>query len=262
MRGEATQAGATATEQRAKTKFGSVRIQRLQDEIARFATDLLKIKAEIIAKHFSPETIYARANVRFMPEPDQAIAMEAIELLKSDISCYRVEVKPEAVALAEGSAMKQERGELLGTLTAYFQAMQPIVQAMPGATPYLLKIAQWTVAGVRGSSQIEGVFDQMIQQAEQAAEQAAKNPQATPPDPKVQAETIKAQVAQGKGQADIQKEQMKHQNKLVEIQAETAAHDQQEQSQASWNTKEALQKGLIQRMLKPPEAPKPGGFSR
>ncbi len=260
MRGEATQAGATATEQRAKTKFGSVRIQRLQDEIARFATDLLKIKAEIIAKHFAPETIYERANVRFMPLADQKIAQEAIALLQSDISCYRVEVKPEAVALADFSAMKQERGELLTTLTAYFQAMQPIAAQMPQAIPHLLKIAQWTVAGVRGSSQIEGVFDQMIQQAEDAAKQAAANPQQAPPDPKVQAENIKAQVAMGKAQADLQKEQMKHTNKLQEIQAETMAHDQQEQSQAQWNVREATQKGMIQRALKPLDALKPGGL--
>ncbi len=254
MRGEATQAGATATEQRAKTKFGSVRIQRLQDEIARFATDLLKIKAEIVAKHFSPETILARANVRFMPQADQQIAMEAIELLKSDISCYRVEVKPEAVALADFSAMKAERGELLETLTAYFQAMQPIAQQMPGAIPHLLKIAQWTVAGVRGSSQIEGVFDQMIQQAEQAAEQAAQNPQQAPPDPKLQAEQVKLQGVQLKAQTDMEREQFKAQAALQQGQAQVQNDAMKEENQRESNVKEAFQRKQIETMFKPPEA--------
>ncbi len=258
MRGEATQAGATATEQRVKARTGSVRVQRLQDEIARFATNLLKVKAEIVAKHFSPETIYARANVRFMAEEDQALAQEAIALLKSDIACYRVEVKPEAVALADFAATKQERAEALETLVTFFQATAPIAQQFPATAGGFLEMAKWMVAGVRGSSEMEGIFDRMIQQAEQAAAQ----PQQQKPDPKMQAEQMKLQGAQLKAQADLSKEQMKHQNKLVEIQAETAAHDQQEQSQAMWNTREAAQKGMIQRALKPPEAPKPGGFPR
>lgn len=261
MRGEATQAGATATEQRVKARTGSVRIQRLQDEIARYATDLLCIKFEIIAKHFAPETIYERANVRFMSQEDQAIAWEAIALLKSEYSCYRVEVKPEAVALADFAAMKQERAEALETLVTFFQATAPIAQQLPATAPGFLKMAKWMVAGVRGSSEMEGVFDAMIQQAEQAAEAAKANPQ-QPSNPQLEAEKAKQQTAAAKGQFDLQKEQMKHQNKLMEIQAETVAHDQQEQSQANWNTKEAMQKGLIQRALKPPEAPKPGGFPR
>jgi hypothetical protein len=235
-----------------------VRVRRLGDEIARYATDLLGIKFEIVCKHFAPETIYERANVRFMPEEDQALAWEAIALLKSEYACYRVEVKPEAVAMADFAAMKQDRAEALETLVTFFQATAPIAQQFPATAPGFLKMAKWMIAGVRGSSEMEGVFDAMIQQAEQAAAQ----PQEQKPDPKMQAEQMKLQGAQLKAQADIQKEQLKHQQKLIEIQAETAAHDQQEQSQANWNTREAMQKGLIQRALKPQGTPEPGGFPR
>lgn len=257
MRGEATQAGATATEQRAKTKFGSVRIQRLQDEIARFVTDTLRIKAEIVCKHFAPETIYQRANVRFMPEADRAIAMEAIALLKSDFACYRIEVKPEAVALADFAQMKAERMEVLTTLTGFATAIQPIAASMPGSLPYLLEVAKWAVAGVRGSSQIEGVLDQMIE----AAEQAAKNPQPQAADPKLQAEQVKLQGVQMKAQSDIQKEQLKQQGDLVRIQAEVQADAQREETQAAWNVREATQKALVTHALKQsePKANKPGG---
>jgi hypothetical protein len=253
MRGEATQAGSTATEQRAKTKFGSVRIQRLQDEIARFATDTLRIKGEIVCKHFAPETIYERANVRFMPEADEQIAMQAIALLKSDFACYRIEVKPEAVALADFAQMKAERLEALTTLTGFAGAIQPLVAAMPASLPYLLKIAQWCLAGIRGSSQIEGVFDQMIQAAETAAEQAAANPQAAPPDPKVQAEQLKQQTVQMKAGADMQREQLKQQGDLTRIAAEVQADASREETQAMWNVRESTQKAVVTHALKASE---------
>ncbi len=46
-----------------KARFGSVRVQKLSDEFATFASDLLALKAEVIARHFSPETIMMRANI-------------------------------------------------------------------------------------------------------------------------------------------------------------------------------------------------------
>lgn len=258
MRGEATQAGATATEQRVKSRTGSVRIQRLQDEIARFATDLLKIKAEIVAKHFSPETIAARANVRFMPQEDQALATQAIQLLKSDISCYRVEVKPEAVALADFAAMKAERTEVLQTLTAFFQAMAPIAAQAPDSLEHLLELAKWTVAGVRGSSQAEGIFDAMIAKAKAAAAKKAASPQQAPPDPKLQAEQLKLQGVQMKAQADMAREQFKHQAALAEGQAEVQNDAMREENQRIQNVQETAQRSQIQAAFRPP-APAPRG---
>jgi hypothetical protein len=64
MRGQAMAPGTTATEQAIKAKFASVRMQRAQDEFARFASDAQRIRGEIICKHFSPETILER------PPPD------------------------------------------------------------------------------------------------------------------------------------------------------------------------------------------------
>ena len=60
MRGQST-AGATATEQALKAKFASTRVQEFQNEFARFASDTQRIKAEIISKHFDPQTIAERS---------------------------------------------------------------------------------------------------------------------------------------------------------------------------------------------------------
>jgi hypothetical protein len=263
LRGEATQAGATATEVRGKTKAGSVRAQRMQDEIARWATDLLRIKGEIVCKQFAPETIYERANVRFMSEADQAIAMQAIALLKTDYACYRIEVKPENVALADFASMKQERTEFLGALTTYFQAMAPIVQAMPDAMEDLLDVGAWVAAGIRGSSQIEGVFDRMRAKAKAAAEARKNNPQQAPPDPKVQAEQMKQQTVAMQGQQKMQAEEFKLKANLVQGQAEVQNDAMREENQRRSNVQEFAQRQMISAATKPPPvAPKPGGIPR
>lgn len=59
VRGSASQGGAkTATEQRIKGQFASMRLNDMQSEVARFARDVLRIMGEIIAEHFDPMTLF------------------------------------------------------------------------------------------------------------------------------------------------------------------------------------------------------------
>ncbi len=59
VRGQAGQGGAkTATEQRIKGQFASMRLNDMQGEVARFARDVLRIMGEIIAEHFDPMTLF------------------------------------------------------------------------------------------------------------------------------------------------------------------------------------------------------------
>lgn len=58
VRGFSSGAAKTATEQRIKGQFANLRLTDRQNEMARFTRDTLAIMAEIIAEHFSPETIY------------------------------------------------------------------------------------------------------------------------------------------------------------------------------------------------------------
>jgi hypothetical protein len=53
MRGQATEGGATATEQAIKAKYGSIRGGKAQKRFARFCSEAQSIRGEIICKHFS-----------------------------------------------------------------------------------------------------------------------------------------------------------------------------------------------------------------
>lgn len=247
MRGQAVAAGTSATEQAIKAKFGSVRVQAMQDDFARFASECASLKAEIISKHFDAATIIEGSNV--MRTPDAAMAQQAVALIKSPELLFRVEVKPEAVSLTDFAALKSERMDLLMGLSTFLQAAAPLAAQMPTATPFMLQVLQWTLAGFKGASQIEGVLDTAIAQAQQAAQQPQG--QAQQPDPKLLATQMKVQ-------GDVQKEQAKLQADLVRMNAEVQADAQREENQARWNVREAAAKqalGNANRTMRQPTKP-------
>lgn len=259
MRGQASTPGTSATEQSIKAKFGSVRIQRMQDEFARFVSEAQAIKLEIISKRFRPETIVERSNAKYAFTQDAELLPQAVDLLKSQYYCYRVEVKPEALALTDFAQLKSDKTEVIGALSQFLTAAAPLAQAIPDSMTFLLELLQSTIAGLKGSAAMEGILDAAITQMKEKQQKAAMQPkQPPPPDPKVQAQQLKMQGDQMKAQADIQKLQMKGQQDMQRIAAETQAHDQQEQSQARWNVQESAEKALISHTFKPPEPPKGG----
>jgi hypothetical protein len=256
MRGQATDPRETATAQGLKAKYGSVRMQARQDEFARFASDLQKIRGELMCKLFDPETILERANARFMPKEDQALLPQAMEVLKSRLRDYRIEVKPEAVALSDFAALKQESIEVLTGIAGYFSAVGPMLQD-PSMRVQCFEILRWALSRIRGASSIEGVIDQAIAQAEKAMQQAAMQP--PPKDPKVLAAEMKIQGEQMKAQAEMAKVDKELQADMVRTQLSMQETEAKERAQATWNIREAAQKQMVQNALKPPEAPKPTG---
>jgi hypothetical protein len=181
-----------------KAKFGSARIQALQDEFAGFIANLMQLKAEVICKHFSPETIFAQSNMEFSPDRDKAGA--AIEMMKKgDTLPFRVKIQPETMAMQDYAQLQQERAAYLNGLSTFIQSATPLIQQDPRSLPFLLQMLKWAMAGFKGSSEIEGVLDQAIETMSQPEEQQEK------PDP----EQAKAQQA-----AELQ--QTKHQNALAE----------------------------------------------
>jgi uncharacterized protein (UPF0335 family) len=197
MRGS-TNATETLGAQQLKAKFASVKVQRLQDEFARFATESQKIKGEIIAKHFDAKTIIERSNI--MQTADAQFAEQAVQLIKDNFSAYRIEVKPEAVAMADYAALKSERTEYLGALSTFLPPMIQAAQAINGALPFLLEMLKWTMAGFRGASSVEGILDQAIAAAKKAAEQ----PEPPKPDPKLKLEETKIKGAMAKTKMQIE----------------------------------------------------------
>lgn len=222
-----------------KAKFGSVRVQALQDEFATFASNLLQLKAEVIAKHFDPQTIAMQANMEY--SLDRELVPDAINLIKQpERARLRIAIRPESVAMVDYAQLKNERTEYINALAVFMQSSAPLIEQDPTAKPFLLQLLQWGLAGFKGASEIEGVIDKAIEQAQQQAKQGEEKP-----DPEQQKMEMAQQLQQAKMegemqkiqakaqadqqmreydmQADIQTAQAEHQAKMAEIDAELQA---------------------------------------
>lgn len=243
LRGQGQGPGVTLGEQQLKARFASVRLQHRQDDFARFASDVARLKAEVICKHFEPQTILERANMD--ATPDAPLAEQAVALLKSSHSAYRVQVRPEALALTDFSALKQERTEVLTATTSFMQGVLPIGQQLPGSTPHLLKLLQWFLSGFKGAAQAEGIIDAAIAQAQQMPAQASGQP-AQKPDTKLLAQQLKGQQELAKVDAELQAD-------LVRTRAETAATVEREAAQAQYGVAEAQARDALHQQRKAQE---------
>ena len=70
----------TATAQGIKNQWGALRLQRRQAEVQRFARDLLRLKAEIIAEKFQPETVMDMANLKFPSQAEKQMMQQQMAM--------------------------------------------------------------------------------------------------------------------------------------------------------------------------------------
>ena len=225
MRGAQAAGGAvSATERALEARFASVRVQSLQDEFANYATDLIRLRAQIISLHFSPEQIIKQSNI--MKTPDAQYAEEAVKMIKDQTDLiWRIQVKPESVAMVDYAQLKTERTEYINALAVFLQSAAPLVEQDPATTPFLLEMLKWGLAGFKGSENVEGILDQAIQTMQQNAQnQGQEQEKPSPEEMKAQAdmqmEQLKQQGEQQKMQLSMQLEQAKDQARTGQIQLE------------------------------------------
>jgi hypothetical protein len=225
MRG-AAQAGTdrtSATRDQLEASYGSIRIEALQNEFARWVGDLQALKVEIISKHYESETIIKQSNIQSTDDgQNPELVEQAVALIKDcDNNRWRITVRPETLAIADYAQLKQDRTEYINALALFMQSAAPLLEMDPGSLPSLLKLLKWGLSGFRGSAEIEGVIDQDIARL-----------QKKPPQPK---QDPAAAAAAAKAQQDMALSKQEHDQKM---QQEAAKHQMEmEQSQAEFQLK-------------------------
>ena len=211
MRGS-SKASETAAAQQIKASFGSTRIQLKQFYIADWITQALRIKAEIICKHFQPETIIRKSNIE--RTPDAAIAMEGIQLLKDEeMTEYRINIEADSMAAMDWAAERDAAVQFMQGLGAFISQVAPMAQAVPGAAPVLMSLLQWSVSKFRVSTQIESVLDQAISALKQ---QGQPPPQ---PNPLQEAEVAEKQAGAAQRMAKAKDTNMDAMGKEAQLRA-------------------------------------------
>jgi hypothetical protein len=257
----ATDANETLGAQQLKAQWGSLRIQRRQSEVARFARELFELKAEIIATKFDwplltkmtgielpseqqkqtvqglmqqvqqaqqagqqiPPQIMAQADEaqKIMSQPSQE---EVMQLLQDDISRnYRIDIESDSTIRNDLTRNQQTMNLFLQGTAQFGQAMGPIIMADASMKPVVMEIYGAFARQFKLGRQAEDAIEAATEQAQKTKDQPP------PPDPKIEAEKMKAEVAKQKAdmdaQAQQQKMQMEQQKAQMDLQAAQQKHE-------------------------------------
>lgn len=121
-----TKSNETATAQQIKSQWGSLRIQRMQAEVQRFARDLFRLKAEIMAEKFDPALLMAMTGIQFGPD--------VAKLLQSDaMRRFRVDIETDSTIRADVVRAQENIAQFVQGFGTFIQAVGPAV--MQGAMP-------------------------------------------------------------------------------------------------------------------------------
>jgi hypothetical protein len=207
-------ASETATAQQIKSQYASLRLKESTQDVARFATELLRIKAQIICSKYQDETIMRMSGIE--QTGDGQLAMQAIQVLRDDVTRnFRIDIEADSMVITDEQQEKQDRVEFLTAAGGFLEKAVIAGTQEPRMAPLLAEMLMFGVRGFKAGKTLESAFEQTMQ-----ALQQPKPPESDPESAKAQAQAqsdqmkaqMQAQADQAKMQMDMQLETMRQQN--------------------------------------------------
>jgi hypothetical protein len=175
-----TKASETATAQRIKGHFGSLRMQERPKDVERFCRDIVRLQADIIS-HFQPQSLAMMGGAMQMQELsrggqgfDTGLLMAAIELLRSPENGMRIDVETDSTVAVDDEQQKREAMEFVSAAGDYLQKVAPLVAQFPLMAPIATNLMLFGVRRFKASRQIESVFEEAAERIEESANQQAQ----------------------------------------------------------------------------------------
>lgn len=226
VRGQSA-ASETATAQQIKGQYASLRLKEYQNDVSRFAANLLQLKAQIICNQFDDQTILMISAADQLSEQDKQLITPALQLLRSDpMRSFRIEISSDSMTLQDEQQEKQDRTEFLTAVSGYLEKSVQAAQVAPDIVPLLLDLLKFGVTGFKVGKSVEGQIDQTAEQIKQKMAQ----PQQPKPDPEQIKQDAENQRFQAEQQAEMQREQMRLQTEM-QLRQMDAYMEQQSQRQ-------------------------------
>jgi hypothetical protein len=206
----------TATAQEIKGQYATLRLGNMQKDVARFSCDIVRLMAEIIAEHFSMDTIKQVSGLRLLTEMEkQQIMMqqqqgqqipeeiadrltqptwEQVEqIIRDDAArCFRIDIETDSTIKADQEAEKSARVEFLSAVGGFMQQAQ---NSPPEMQPLMAEMLMFGIRAFKVGRDIEGTFKAAMAKIKKQAE----NPQPPQQDPMIE---IK------KGELELKKEEL------------------------------------------------------
>lgn len=193
MRG-ASDPNETYGAQQIKANWGSLRANRQQRNVARFCRDVFRIKAEIIANKFSPQTL---AVINAGP-----VSPELISLLRDDVRRrYLIDIETDSTVRGDMARMQQNMNGFMTATGQFIQTFVPLIQS--GQFPPALAQAAVVVFGAFARQfKLGKTVEDTLAKLEEAAQQY---PIGEPkPEDKAKQQEME-QIQKAGAMADIQK---------------------------------------------------------
>jgi len=224
VRGQ-TSASETATAQQIKGQFAGLRLRSMQEDVALFASELIRLKAQIICSKFQPQTIIQYAAAEQMSDADKQLVPEALMLIKDKpLRNFRIEVAADSLVQIDEDQNKTDRVEFLQAMGGFLSQTVPMGQQNPELMPMLIDMIKFGISAYKQAAPIEGTIDQALEQMKQMQAQASQQP--PQPDPEMVKMQIDQQREQARSEADMQVQQIKMQSE--------AALEKQKQDFEAW----------------------------
>ncbi|MGL6208767.1 MAG: hypothetical protein ACRC14_02920 [Paracoccaceae bacterium] len=193
--------------QEIKTQWGSLRIKKMQRMVVRHVRELFVLTTEIIAQHFSPETLQKLSGMQ--------IPQEAMQMVQKPLDHYRIDVESDSTVRADLDRSRKEMSEFLQGTAQFFATMAPVVQQAPQAAGPIVEMYASFARQFNLGKQAEDALDQFAEIAKQAAANPPPNPEAEAKKAEMEA---KAQGEQQKMQLEMQKLQQAGQQQAADLQ--------------------------------------------
>jgi F0F1-type ATP synthase membrane subunit b/b' len=243
----ASAASETATAQQIKGQYAGLRLRSMQEEVALFASELIRLKAQVMCNKFQPQTIMLYAAAGQMSQPDQQMIPQAMQLMQDKpLRNFRIEVDADSLVQIDEQQNKKDRVEFLTAFGGFMREALPVGQQSPELVPMLVELIKFGIGGFKQAKPIEGVLDVALEQMKQ--KQAG--PQEQKPDPEMMKMQAQQQSDQMRVQADTQAAQAKMQSDIQMTQAKTQAEMQIEQMKMQYAGQLEQQKLQFEGQLK------------
>src|SRR5690606_13272100 len=141
-----------------KRQFGSLRLQTRQRDVAVFATNILRMKAQLMMDVYSPQTLLAMSGI--MDTEDAQYADQAIEMMQSEpMREYQISVAADSLVAIDEEQEKAQRMEFLQAVGGYIEKAMMAAQQVPEIAPLALELMMFVVRAFPAAKPVEGAFE-------------------------------------------------------------------------------------------------------
>ena len=179
QRGLLTDTNETLGQSRIRAQNSGRRIDRRILFLEYHIREIFRIKAQIVARLFSPITIRMLSGFDNLREiqaiQDKAkkneIFEQVIQLFRSDFQNFIIDIETDSLRQRDETQKKQEVNEFISSLGGFLSQAVPLIQASPAAADIILETMMMGVRSHNVSRSIEQKFEEAVDRIKQEVAQ-------------------------------------------------------------------------------------------